>query len=356
MITTVSCPDCDQIDKVAGAGETLKSGETLVQVMHNGLLVEWGGYYGEWMAEIIRVLRGHHEPQEELVFDRVLHRLAIEQSSPVMIEFGSFWTYYGLWFLKAMPSLASLVAVEPDGAWLDVGRRNAALNDLSERVKFVHAAIGSEPGCELQFLAESDGQVHTVDQHDLTSLLDDTGLTYVDLVLCDAQGAESVLLERAQGELRAGKIRFLFVSTHHLSISGDPLTHQKCLALLQEAGGHVIAEHSVRESFSGDGLIVVSFDPRDRDFSVEISYARAKDSLFGEADVELAQVLANRDHLEEALAHSQSREAELESALARSQADSAALRAELNALEQTKLLRWSRPARHLYRTLMGHDS
>jgi SAM-dependent methyltransferase len=79
----------------------------------------------------------------------------------------------------------------------------------------------------------------------------------------------------------------MVVSTHHHSISGDPLTHQRALAQLTEAGAHIITEHSVAESFSGDGLIVASFDDRDRDLVVEVSRARAKDSLFGEPEVEL---------------------------------------------------------------------
>lgn len=36
--------------------------------MHNGVKVIAGGYYGSWMTEIIRLLQGHHEPQEERVF------------------------------------------------------------------------------------------------------------------------------------------------------------------------------------------------------------------------------------------------------------------------------------------------
>jgi predicted O-methyltransferase YrrM len=63
----------------------------------------------------IRVLRGHHEPQEELVFHRVLERLAADGGEPSMIEFGSFWTYYGLWFCHALPA-GTVVAVEPDPA------------------------------------------------------------------------------------------------------------------------------------------------------------------------------------------------------------------------------------------------
>ena len=37
----------------------------------------------------------------------------------------------------------------------------------------------------------------------------------------------------AASALADGRLRFLIVSTHHHSISGDPLTHQKCLAELQ---------------------------------------------------------------------------------------------------------------------------
>lgn len=88
------------------------------------------------MAETIRALRGHHEPQEELVFDRIVRRLWEDGGSPVMIEFGSFWTYYGLWFCQALPG-ARVVGLEPDPAWLEVGRRNAALNGLTDRVDFL---------------------------------------------------------------------------------------------------------------------------------------------------------------------------------------------------------------------------
>jgi hypothetical protein len=77
-------------------------------------------------------------------------------------------------------------------------------------------------------------------------------------------------------------VRFAVVSTHHHVISGDPLTHQRCLDLLRDAGGHVIVEHTVAESYSGDGLIVVSFDDRDRDLQVVTSRCRVGDSWFGD--------------------------------------------------------------------------
>jgi hypothetical protein len=87
----------------------------------------------------------------------------------------------------------------------------------------------------------------------------------------DVQGSEYNALRASEDAVRSGKIRFLFVSTHHYCFSGDPLVHQKCLEWIVSHGGHVIAEHGILESYNGDGLIVASFDKRDKDFLVEVS-------------------------------------------------------------------------------------
>ncbi|MGK3205754.1 FkbM family methyltransferase [Amycolatopsis sp. MEPSY49] len=291
LLTTVACTDADGIPKVEHAGECRDHDGGHVQVMHNGLLVEEGGYYGPWMTEAIRALRGHHEPQEELVFHRIVERLAADGGNPAMIEFGSFWTYYGLWFCHAIRA-GHVVAVEPDPAYLEVGRRNAVLNGYTDRVRFVHAAIGDRPGEALDFEAESDGRTHSVRQYDLESLMYDAELPRADLVLVDVQGAETILIDRARAVFDAGRVRFLVVSTHHHSISGDPLTHQNALRNLLDAGAHVVAEHTVGESASGDGLIAVSFDPRDKDFTVPVSHGRYRDSLFGEVEYDLAAAMS----------------------------------------------------------------
>jgi FkbM family methyltransferase len=334
MLATVACTDADVIPKVADAGACRDHRGTRVQVMHNGLLVEEGGYYGAWMAEVIRALRGHHEPQEEIVFHRVLERLAADGGAPAMIEFGSFWMYYGLWFCHAIPA-GRVVGLEPDPAWIDVGRRNAALNGYEDRVRFVQAAIGGNPGEPLPFEAESDGQVHDIPQHDLASLLAETGLDRVDLVLADVQGAETVLLARARGDLEAGRVRFLIVSTHHHTISGDPLTHQNALRTLLDAGAHVIAEHSVGESVSGDGLIAVSFDPRDKDFTVPVTHARYRDSYAGELEYDLAAAMTARAEAERAWKSSDEYAKHLERELARVIAECDRLRAEQAAAVST---------------------
>lgn len=75
---TVGCHDCASIPKVMNAGQIVTERGERVQVMHNGLKVLAGGYHGDWMAEIITRLRGHHEPQEEMVFHEVLKHLPLQ--------------------------------------------------------------------------------------------------------------------------------------------------------------------------------------------------------------------------------------------------------------------------------------
>lgn len=284
VLMTISCRDADRLPKVDGAGDVFDLDGTSVQRMHNGALIEEGCYYGPWMTEIIRVLRGHHEPQEEVVFHEVLERLVATEPAASMIELGSFWAYYSMWFHQRTHG-NRIVALEPDPSYLDVGRRNFALNGMN--ATFLHGAIGDSPGQMSAFTTESTGESIEVVQYDLASLMKETGLERVGLLMVDIQGFETLLIERAAELFSTGTIRFMIVSTHHHLISGNALTHQQALERLRGCGAHVIAEHTVGESYSGDGLIAVSFDDRDRDMSVAISHARAKESLFGELEVDL---------------------------------------------------------------------
>jgi hypothetical protein len=86
------CRDADVLPKVADAGAVIRQPDgTAVQIMHNGVKVLAGGYYGDWMQELITRCRGHHEPQEELLFAEVLRHLPGEAT---MIELGGFWSFY----------------------------------------------------------------------------------------------------------------------------------------------------------------------------------------------------------------------------------------------------------------------
>lgn len=278
--------DTDPIPKVHGAGEVGDVAGTPVQVMHNGVIVERDCYYGPWMTEIIHTLRGHHEPQEEWAFHQIVQRLRGDTPTPVMVEFGSFWAYYSLWLAHEIPG-AACVLVEPDEQHLDVGLRNFALNDVTPHA-VRRAAVGAEHGGSVALEAESTGETSAVPVVSLDGLREELQLERVDVVLCDTQGAELDAIAGCAGAIRDRALRFVVVSTHHHSITGDPLTHQRCVQRVQSLGGHIIVEHTVHESASGDGLIVASFDERDASMTIEVSRVRAANTLFGPLEPELA--------------------------------------------------------------------
>lgn len=276
--------DTDAISKVPDAGAVVERDGRRLQVMHNGVVVEEGCYGGAFMTEIIAGLGGHHEPQEEVVFDAVIRRVSATDGTPAMLELGSFWAYYSLWFLRECPD-GRAVLVEPDPNNLEVGRRNFELNGVSG--SFVQAAVGSPHGGAVAIATESDGVVRRVPLATVEGLMTDHGISELDVLLCDVQGAELGMLADSKALFASGRVRFLVLSTHHHVFSGDPLCHQRALEILEQTGATIVAEHSIPESCSGDGLIVAAFQDRDRDFRVPVSHVRARDSLFGELEYEL---------------------------------------------------------------------
>lgn len=335
---TVAVNSTDQLDKVDDAGTYAEIDGTPVQVMHNGVVVVRDGYLGPWQSTVIERLRGHHEPQEELVFDAIVQRLGKKKrGGRAMLELGCWWSFYSLWFKQAFPA-STVVGIEPDEPFLATGRKNFELNGFEGTL--LHGVVGPNPGEQLSFVAASDGQVHEVRQYGLDELLAIADVDKFDVILADIQGAETTFLDTSADLLRAGACRFLVVSTHDPLISGSATTHRDVVEAIRGLGGHIVAEHSVSESFSGDGLVVASFSKKDRKFVVDIPYARAVDSLFGEWEPRLAAVMAERDalasslaeargHLEARVAEAQRRVDYLEGLLAAERATLARIRSTL---------------------------
>jgi hypothetical protein len=287
---TVSCKDADQIPKVDRAGTVVLENGTSLQIMHNGIRVLAGGYYGDWMTEIIRRLRGHHEPQEEAVFDAVLRHVPRDGS---ILEFGGHWSYYSLWFMHGFPNTRRAFVIEPDPNHLSIGQRNAEINGYG--LSFTQGFVGPHSQAAVPFQTESAGRL-LLPMISIPEFLSSHGIDVLDILHCDSQGAELVALESCEALLRAGKIRFAVVSTHSHFITGDPLTHQRCLHLIREYGGQVLAEHDVHESFSGDGLIAAYFGSDSLEWSgVALTYNRYSKSLFRNPlfDLSLAQEKGN---------------------------------------------------------------
>ena len=284
MLMTVSCGDADYIPKVSNAGLIIETPDRQrVQIMHNGLKIVPDCYYGSWMTELIQRLRGHHEPQEEAVFHEVVRRLP---SNATMLELGGYWAYYSLWFLRDHPGRRSLI-LEPDPNHLEAGRRNAELNGLEPL--FLQGFAGANFEQMIPFQTESAGEL-ALSRYSVEHLMQTQRWNRLDLLHVDIQGAELDVLSSCEHLFRQGLIDWVFVSTHSQWISGDPLTHQKCLSLLQDCGAAIEAEHDVHESFSGDGLIVARFCPPPMDWrKIALSYNRQSTSHFRHLAFELAE-------------------------------------------------------------------
>jgi FkbM family methyltransferase len=289
---TTRCRDMDGVPRVPGAGHVqILPDQTCVQIMHNGIRVLADGYYGRWMTRLIELCHGCHEPQEERVFHEVMSRLPTRAT---MIELGGFWAFYSLWFLSSGKHRRSVV-VEPDPKHLSVGQTNARLNGLTP--SFVHACVGGTPSGPMAFKAEESGEV-LVPCLSVPLLIESQAIERLNVLHCDIQGAEFDVLSSCTDLFRQGRIQFVFVSTHDFRISGDPLTHQRCLAVIRNCGGRIIAEHDVHESYSGDGLIVAYFgDDELQGRCVPVSRNRYSESLFRNPLYDLAEwrTTRNRD-------------------------------------------------------------
>jgi len=255
--TATACRDCDYIPKADRAGEVVNHEGNEVQVMHNGLLVSAGGYHKGMMTSIIKDLRGHHEPQEEKVFYEVLKRIS---PGGTMIELGSFWAYYSMWFQKEVANAKNFM-VEPIKEKMEEGMRNFQLNNMEG--EFMQGFVGDRYLEETDF-RDWDGTVYHLPQISLDWLLEDKGIGEVDILHSDIQGAEYAMLKGAEKSIKANKIKYIFVSTHGNS-------HKLCQEFLAARGFHTIAEHTIKESYSADGLIVAAAPFLKDKFEVKIS-------------------------------------------------------------------------------------
>ena len=150
----------------------------------------------------------------------------------------------------------------------------------------------------MRFKTAESGEI-LVPRVSVPHLMELQGIERLDVLHCDIQGAEFEVLSSCTDLFERRLTQFVFISTHDFRISGDPLTHQRCLTIIRNCRGQIIAEHDVHESYSGDGLIVAYFgDDRRMGARVAISYNRYSDSLFRNPLYDLAAVRACEDGIQ----------------------------------------------------------
>ena len=226
----LKCPDNARIPRVTGAGR-VRGG---IQLMHNGLGVQAGSYYGWGGTRLLRKNHGCHEPQEEFAFLQVLKCLG---PTPVMIECGAYWAFYSMWFCKEVPG-GSAYLIEPDLENLNFGRRNFELNGLEGT--FHRALVGAESGFQ------PDGSAVICVDH----FVKDQKIQRVDILHADIQGSELGMLHGMQKCLADRVVSFLFISTHSEAL------HVSCQDFLVGRGYSPFISISPSQSFSVDGVLV----------------------------------------------------------------------------------------------------
>lgn len=295
---TIACKDADHIPRVANAGKSEQVNGKKVQIMHNGLKVLQNGYQGEWEADVISKLKGIHEPQEEKVFYEVLKKVG---DGSVMMELGSWWSYYSMWFLKHVKG-SRAYCTEPDPENIKLGRANAGLNGFEEEkdIFFRQYASGKKDNETIEFRTEDSKKIK-VPIRTVDSIVAEENIKKLTILHFDIQGAEQDTLKGCEQSIKQGKIRFIFISTHHYSISGNPNIHQECMDFIKRNGGHIIASHTILESCSGDGLIVASFDVADQAMSVDVFRQPTDDSLFRPAEQDTLKLAESFDGVQQSL-------------------------------------------------------
>lgn len=258
---TVGCSDCAAIPKVEHAGAIIDVEGVPVQIMHNGIRVRADGYCGDWMTSIIQGLNGHHEPQEEAIFHAILSRC---RPGHLMVELGAWWAYYTIWYLRTVPD-SRAICIEPDAVHRQLTLENLALNDQTAEV--VAGCVGETDGT-VELVAETEQRSIHVRCFNAAAIDILTNQQPIEILHLDVQGAETAFLRSLRSFPDLTRLRFVFVSTHHALISGSPSTHVDCLKTLRDLGAIILIEHSVGESFSGDGLIVASFHKADAEISL----------------------------------------------------------------------------------------
>ena len=164
-------------------------------------------------------------------------------SGSTMLEFGSYWAFYSMWFYSEVAD-ARCFCVEPDSRNIQMGKDNFALNfgDLLPRVAFEQAFAG-----QADAIASPDKEIPTVS---VDGFLSKHGILQLAILHADTQGHELDVLLGATNSLAAAAIDYVFLSTHTNEL------HRLCLAELRKHRYRILADVDLLETYSLDGLIV----------------------------------------------------------------------------------------------------
>jgi hypothetical protein len=199
--------------------------------LHNGLKVPIKGKYAYYddFSDILIFNRGVHEPLEEFCFQEVLK--IIDKKNPIMLELGSYWAHYSMWFLQIFKFGKSFM-VEPNLQNLNSGKHNFNINSLSG--EFIQSEV-----CKGEF--------------EVDIFIQENHINSLDILHCDIQGLELEMLERTHSTLNQNKVDYIFISTHSESIHNDV-----CNFLIENNYVIEVSSNFEDHTTSYDGFVLAS--------------------------------------------------------------------------------------------------
>ena len=202
--------------------------------MYNGLLIHPYSYYGKPALQLLLENNTVHEPQEEYIFQKVISTI---KSDALMVELGSYWSFYSLSFLKEAERGKALL-VEPTIPNLAFGNYNLEIN--KEKATTFAGLVSNREG-----ITKNATPIIRLD-----SFFKKRKIEFIDILHSDIQGAEYEMLEGLGEFIKQKKIGYFFISTHSNDI------HNDCLSLLVQHEYEILFSIDLDESFSFDGIIV----------------------------------------------------------------------------------------------------
>ncbi len=238
---TANCKDCESIPKVENAGEIINVDGDNCIVMHNGVMVYENSYHTQWMTDAIKNLKGHHEPQEEKLFYEVLKYI---EPGSVMIECGSYWAYYSLWFHSQIIGGKNIL-IEPNPYKYEISQLNFKLNNFDGI--FINGFISSTSE-DMGYFMDWDGKEYETQKVSIGPLFEKYKFERIHILHADIQEAEMNLLFGASNALDNELIDFIFLSTHS--------NNNQFKNYLKSFGYKILCDFEVNQSFADDGLIL----------------------------------------------------------------------------------------------------
>lgn len=193
--------------------------------LHNEIKIYQSCYYDDF-SNIFLLNDGVHEPSEERAFCEVLKHI---DNGSTMIELGSYWAFYSMWFLKEIKN-STVHCIEGDLNYMQSGINNFKLNKLQGIFK---QGFISKNGLNLNEYCKNNNIIN------------------LDILHSDIQGFELEMLHQISPMLDNNKIKYLFISTH------SDFLHYSCINFLKSKNYRIVCSCDYeRETFQFDGFIL----------------------------------------------------------------------------------------------------